>query len=86
MLKTTPTPGVVVGVADLVIHDRRGDLRCTETFVVNATPGSDGEEGLICQFTGGTRHWAGVTGHIEAHGSAPGGAGSGRYAGELTLP
>ena len=65
----------------------RPTLRCTETFIVNGTPGSDGEEAFICQFTGGTGHWAGVTGHIEAYGSLTSGqTGAGRYEGRLTLP
>jgi len=81
----TAQPGVVVGTAEIVIHDPRGDLRCTETFVVNITPGGDGEESFICQFTGGSGRWAGVTGHIEAFGSG-GQDSSGRYQGALTLP
>lgn len=80
----TAQPGVLVGTAEIVIHDPRGDLRCTETFVVNVTPGGDGEESFICQFTGGTGRWAGVTGHIEAFGSG-GQHSSGRYEGRLVL-
>lgn len=85
----TPTsqPGIVVAVVDLVIHDRKGDLRCTEVIVVNTTPGSDSEEGWICQIKGGTGRWVGASGHIEAFGSAPPGQdASGRYAGRVTLP
>lgn len=82
-----PTPNVLIGVGDVVIHDTRGDVRCTATIVANEPPDSDGEEGWICQLTGGTRHWAGATGHIEAYGTAPtGGRAVGRYSGELTLP
>lgn len=84
----TPTsePGVVVAVVDLVIHDRKGDLRCTEIIVVNTTPGSDSEEGWICEIKGGTGRWAKASGHIEAYGSAPPGQdASGRYAGRLTV-
>jgi hypothetical protein len=84
----TPTsePGVIVAVVDLVIHDRRGDLRCTEIIVVNTTPGSDSEEGWICEIKGGTGRWAKASGHIEAYGSAPPGQeASGRYAGRLTV-
>jgi len=86
-VEPTSRPGVSLIGADLVFHDPRGELRCTETAVANLTPGSDAEEAFICQFTGGTGKWAGVTGHIEAYGSAPGGAeGSGRYEGRLVLP
>jgi hypothetical protein len=86
-LQPTPQPGVVLVIADLVIHDPRGDLRCTETAVANFEAGGDGEEAFICQFTGGTGKWAGVTGHIAAYGSAPGGGEArGRYDGRLTLP
>ncbi|MDQ6948935.1 MAG: hypothetical protein M3256_22415, partial [Actinomycetota bacterium] len=82
-----PQPGVALGTADVVIHDSRGDLLCTETFVVNITPGGDGEEGDICHFTGGTREFANVSGHIEAYGSTPPGQiNSGRYQGKLTRP
>jgi hypothetical protein len=86
-VEPTSQPGVSLIVADLVIHDPRGDLRCTEIVVANLTPGSDAEEAFICQFTGGTGKWAGVKGHIEAYGSAPGGApeGRGRYEGRLVL-
>lgn len=60
---------------------------CTEIFVFNASPGSDGEEGVICEVTGGTGHWAGVSGYISGFGSTPpGGATTGRYSGKLTLP
>jgi hypothetical protein len=86
-LQPTSQPGVVLITADLVIHDPRGDLRCTESAIANVEPGSDAEEAFICQFTGGTGKWAGVTGHIEAYGSAPGGGeGRGRFEGRLTLP
>jgi hypothetical protein len=86
-LTPTAEPGVVVGVADIVIHDRRGDVRCTETFVLNATPGGDSEEGWICRITGGTGRYANASGHIEAFGSAPGGGDvRGRYGGRLTFP
>jgi hypothetical protein len=86
-LTPTSQPGIVAGVVDLVIHDRRGDLRCTEIIVVNTTPGSDSEEGWICEITGGTGRWAKASGHIEAYGSAaPGQEASGRYAGRLTVP
>lgn len=85
-LTPTSQPGIVTGVVDLVIHDRKGDLRCTEIIVVNTTPGSDSEEGWICEIKGGTGRWAGASGHIEAYGSAPPGQdASGRYAGRLTL-
>jgi hypothetical protein len=85
----TPTaqPGVVVGVADIVIDDPRGDVRCTESFMLNGSPGADSEEGWICEITGGTGHFANVTGHIEAFGSAaPGGVVHGKYGGTLTFP
>ncbi len=85
----TPTsqPGVVVGVADIVIHDVRGDLFCTESFLLNATPGGDGEEGVICEFTGGTRAWANVSGYFNGHGSTPPGqASTGTLEGKLILP
>jgi len=86
-VEPTSQPGVSLIVADLVIHDPRGELRCNEIVVANLTPGSDAEEAFICQFTGGTGKWAGVKGHIEAYGSAPGGAaeGRGRYEGRLVL-
>jgi hypothetical protein len=83
----TSEPGVVLAVVDLVIHDRKGDLRCTEIIVANTSPGSDSEEGWICEIKGGTGRWAGASGHIEAYGSGPPGReASGRYAGRLTLP
>jgi hypothetical protein len=86
-IEPTSQPGVVLGTADIVIHDPRGDLRCTEIVVANLAPGSDGEEAFICQVTGGTGKWAGVTGHIEAYATAPGGQmGSGRYEGRLVVP
>jgi hypothetical protein len=86
-VEPTSQPSVSLIVADLVIHDPRGELRCKETVVANLTPGSDAEEAFICQFTGGTGKWAGVKGHIEAYGSAVGGQeGSGRYEGRLVLP
>jgi hypothetical protein len=83
----TAQPGVSLIGADLIFDDPRGELRCTETVVANLTPGSDAEEAFICQFTGGTGKWAGVKGHIEAYGSAPGGQaeGRGRYEGRLVL-
>ncbi|MEA2716656.1 MAG: hypothetical protein QOI99_973 [Actinomycetota bacterium] len=82
----TSQPGVLIGVADTVIHDRRGDVMCTETFIFNATPGSDGEEGVLCEVTGGTGQWAGVTGYINGYGTTPPGeASTGRYAGKLTV-
>jgi hypothetical protein len=59
---------------------------CTETFIFNATPGSDGEEGVLCEVTGGTGQWAGVTGYINGYGTTPPGeASTGRYAGKLTV-
>ena len=85
----TPTaePGIATGVADIVIHDPRGDLRCTESIVLNVTPGGDSEEGWICIVTGGTGRFAGASGHIEAFGSADrDGDLRGRYAGKLTIP
>lgn len=82
-----PTPGLLVAIGDLVIHDSRGDVRCTATIVGNDVPTSDGEEGWICEVTGGTGHWAGVTGHLEAYGTQPPGApATGRYSGTLNLP
>jgi hypothetical protein len=85
-LEPTSQPGIFLIVAELVFHDPRGELRCTETVVANLTPGSDAEEAFICQFTGGTGKWAGVKGHLEAYGSAPGGQeGRGRYEGRLVL-
>jgi hypothetical protein len=82
----TSQPGVLIGVAETVIHDRRGDVMCTETFIFNATPGSDGEEGVLCEVTGGTGQWAGVTGYINGYGTTPPGeASTGRYAGKLTV-
>jgi hypothetical protein len=86
-VEPTARPGATLILADLVFHDPRGELRCAETVVANLTPGSDAEEAFICQFTGGTGKWAGVTGHIEAYGSAVGGPeGRGRYEGRLVLP
>jgi hypothetical protein len=86
-LTPTAEPGVVVGVADIVIHDRRGDVRCTESFVLNTTPGGDSEEGWICRITGGTGRYANASGHIEAFGSARGGGDvGGTYGGRLTFP
>jgi hypothetical protein len=85
----TPTTqaGVVTGVADIVIHDPRGDLRCTESFVLNGSPDGDSEEGWICEITGGTGHFANVSGHIEAFGSSAGGGEvRGKYRGKLTFP
>jgi hypothetical protein len=86
----TPTaqPGVVAGIADIVIHDPRGDVRCTESFVLNGSPDGDSEEGWICEITGGTGHFANVIGHIEAFGSSAGGDGvvRGTYEGKLTFP
>jgi hypothetical protein len=85
----TPTPqaNVITGIADVVIHDPRGDLRCTESIVPNSSPGGDAEEGWICEITGGAGHFANVTGHIEAFASAAGGGEHhGRYGGRLTFP
>ena len=85
-LAPTSQPGIFVGVADLVVHDRRGDVSCTETFIVNATPGSDGEEALLCTVTGGTGRWTGVSGYIIGYGiSPPGETTTGQYSGKLTL-
>ena len=83
----TSEPNVVTGVADIVIHDPRGDLRCTEIIVLNSSAGGDAEEGWICEITGGTGRFAGVSGHLEAFGSAAGGGDvQGRYGGRLTFP
>ena len=85
----TPTsePGVATGVADIVIHDPRGDLRCTESIVLNITPGGDSEEGWICEITGGTGRFADASGHLEAFGAADrNGNLRGRYGGKLIIP
>ncbi len=85
----TPTaePGVATGTADIVIHDPRGDLRCTESIVLNVTPGGDSEEGWICEITGGTGRFANASGHLEAFGGADrNGNLRGRYGGKLTIP
>lgn len=83
----TAEPGVAMGVADIVIHARRGDLLCRESFVLNVTPGGDFEEGWICRVTGGTGRYANASGHLEAFGAATrGGDVHGRYSGTLTFP
>lgn len=83
----TAEPGVATGTADIVIHDPRGDLRCTESIVLNVTPGGDSEEGWICRITGGTRRFANASGHLEAFGAADrNGNLRGKYGGKLILP
>jgi hypothetical protein len=78
---------VAVGVANIVIHDPRGDVRCTESIVLNVSPAGDAEEGWICEITDGTGHFANVSGHMEAFGSAAGGSDlRGKYGGRLTFP
>lgn len=86
-LEPTSEPGVLVGVGDIVVQDPRGELRCTESIVVNFTPGGDSEEGWICRVTGGTGRFAGASGHIEGYGATDRhGDVSGRYGGKVTLP
>ena len=83
----SPTPGVVFATAPVTFHDILGDLNCTEDFAYNATPGSDGEFGVICRITGGTRRWSGATGYLQGYGTvAPSGATTGTIVGKITLP
>lgn len=86
-LVPTSQPGVFLGVADIIVHDRRGDLTCLETFVIDLAPGNDGAEGVICRFTGGTGRWTGVTGYFAGYGfTPPGEPSTGRYEGKLRIP
>jgi hypothetical protein len=74
-LTPTTETGVAVGVANIVIHD------------LNVSRAGDAEEGWICEITGGTGHFATVSGHMEAFGSAAGGGDlRGKYGGRLTFP
>jgi hypothetical protein len=87
-LTPTTQPGILLGVGNIVIHTRRGDLRCTESFTFNGAPRTDGEAGILCEFTGGTGHWVGASGYFMAYGAAVGGrpVGLGHYGGRLILP
>ena len=86
-LTPTKQKNISLGLGKIVIHTRRGDLACTESFVFDGVPGSDSEAGIVCEFTGGTRALKGAGGYFTAWGTQRPGqaAGLGHYGGRLTL-
>jgi hypothetical protein len=70
-LTPTQTPDVSQGQADLTIHDKRGDLTCSEEFVLNTSPTGDGQFAFLCEITGGTGRYAGASGYLQGAGITP---------------
>jgi hypothetical protein len=86
-LTPTQTPDVYEVHADLTIHDKRGDLTCSEEIVYNTFPTGDGHFAFVCEITGGTGRYAGASGYLEGAGHAPPATGesTAAYVGVITL-
>ncbi len=77
----TSTPDVVLISGDLTIHDRDGDLSCSEQALLNT---ATGEFVFVCEITSGTGKWVGASGSFQASGTIEGTVGTGRYEGKIT--
>ena len=83
----TPQTGVVHYTGDIVIKTRRGDIFIKDAGAFNPVPGSTGDVGAVSTITGGTRRYAGASGHFSISGTfTPEDGGDSEYRGQIELP
>ena len=65
------TPGVILFTGEIVFQTSHGEVRCQDAGAYNSgeLESGPGPFASVCTITGGTGHWAGVTGHIRTHGT-----------------
>ena len=81
------TPGVVLYTGEIVFQTSRGELRCQDAgaYDIGELESGPGPFASVCTITGGTRDWAGATGHIRTHGTFTNAeGGNSRYAGLIS--
>ena len=82
----TPATGIVHYTGDIVLKTNDGTIFIKDAGAFDSAPGSTGDVGAVSAVTGGTRRYAGASGHVRIGGTfTPQDGGDSEYCGQILL-